>query len=197
MKLITILFSYCFILSSCIQEKPNTIRNHDTSQTTTLVKKEVQLVQASPAKKSAREIYWDEVKSMEKITGFCKYNISTINGENAISSAKSGNPITINQESLEITGWAFDEVNKIPAKDVILNIGGKLFDVDYGKPSAWLSREFNTNLTNCAFTCSINSNKIDIGTHDLSLIVLTKDGRFYMHHPNMIQYGQKFTIQKQ
>lgn len=187
-----------FFITGCVEKKaspkveptPNSVsKNSNISSNTNVLAKNVS------TQKTNREVYWDEVQNMKKKGGFSKYSISTINGENATSYAKSNRKVTINSDRIIITGWAFDERTKKHAKDVYVNIGGKLFDADYGVATPWLSRDVDSRLTNAAFTLNIKSNKLESGVHEVQLIVLTEDGSFYMHHPNMIPYGKKFMIE--
>lgn len=209
---IFVIFSLSFL--SCVQEKQPPIsqnnaqkvapnKGYQSTQTTSKTQASSNSYNPADASQNAKEIYWDEVRSMKKIGGLTRWNISTINDQNVTAAATKNQPVVVNTKDinvagavsnvLNIKGWAYDQRSNRPAKDVYICIGGRLFDTDYGKNSEWMVREFNPNLGRCGFEVNLKSHRLEKGMHEMYLIVVTQDG-FFMHHPTMVEYGTKLNL---
>ncbi len=102
-----------------------------------------------------------------------KFSIDIINNVRVQS---NGNAIVIDQQNFNISGWAVDDLAKLPASKVFLSINDKHFEVTYGLSRPDVSKAFdNKNYELCGWNLSLPIKLIGVGEHIFGIKIISND----------------------
>ncbi len=121
----------------------------------------------------AKVVNFSKLVRMEKTT---RGKVEKVN-EKVI---KRGDKLVLEGDDIVIKGWAVDRQNQKLAKDVYVFIGTDKFRAEYGIPKKSVARALKSDIyMKSGFTLSISRNDLPKGEHQISLRVLTADGKSY------------------
>ncbi|NOU46053.1 MAG: hypothetical protein HOO86_03215 [Bacteroidales bacterium] len=118
-----------------------------------------------------------DLSNMAQLHSDTKFSVDLINGINVFNTKT---PVIISNNTIEILGWAVDEIAGRPAEKVIIEIDGKPFNAIYGlnrkDVAAALSNE---SYLKSGWKCKILSSHLNKGDHTLTLKIIAQGGATY------------------
>ncbi|NPD45558.1 MULTISPECIES: hypothetical protein [unclassified Lentimicrobium] len=119
----------------------------------------------------SKELLADLIESPMKT----RYVIDNINRANNFEEA-----VEIKGESIEIRGWAVDDLHNSSALGMVIRIGEKYFPSDYGLPRADVAKAFtNQEFEFSGWNVIIPTKELEEGEYELSVYILSKDETTY------------------
>ncbi len=125
----------------------------------------------SSSKKSA--VKTESKAKKKKSPNFAKASILTIE-KTPIKKVKK--PLQIEDEMINITGWAFDDKLKRPAQKVHVLLNKKAFACKYGTPRKAIAKKFGDKVLNSGFSCNIPVSKLNKGLYNVEIRVTNANG---------------------
>ncbi len=123
----------------------------------------------------------------KKSKNYAKASILTIE-KTSIKKVKK--PLQINDEMINITGWAFDDKNNVPASAVHVLLNKKAFSCKYGIPRKAIANKFGKKVLNSGFSCNIPVSKLNKGVYNVEVRVTGANGttrKVSQPYPNLIR----------
>jgi hypothetical protein len=118
-----------------------------------------------------------DLSNMAQLHSDTKFSVDLINGINLF---KTKTPVIISNNTIEIQGWAVDEIANMPAEKVIIEIDGKPFNTTYGLNRKDVATALsNESYLKSGWKCKILSSNLNKGDHTLTLKIIAKGGATY------------------
>ena len=111
--------------------------------------------------------------------------LSTDTESNLLGTRLQNRSVVISQEAsfIKLEGWALDTSNESTAGGVYIDIDGELFPTFYGTARRDVRRYFKSEAYRYSgFERAIPLSEIGVGSHELSVVILTPDRKGYYRH---------------
>lgn len=118
-----------------------------------------------------------DLSNMAQLQSETKFSVDLING---IHLFKTKTPVIISNNTIEIQGWAVDEIANMPAEKVIIEIDGKPFNATYGLNRKDVATALsNESYLKSGWKCKILTSNLNKGDHTLTLKIIAQGGASY------------------